>query len=125
MYALILNRQDKTWPPIFLSYCWHNSADAVANGSHKMPDALGATDPRVVKRELEERGLPCWLDIEQVGKVGGAMSWWRHQMETFSSLLALCAENSPATGEFPTQTPVARSFHVFFDLRLNKRLSKQ
>ena len=27
--------------------------------------------------------------------------------------------------EFHTQRPVARSFHVFFDLRLNKRLSKQ
>ena len=28
-------------------------------------------------------------------------------------------------GEFPTQRPVRRSFDVFFDLRLNKRLSKQ
>ena len=27
--------------------------------------------------------------------------WWRHQMETFSALLALCAGNSPFTGEFP------------------------
>ena len=51
--------------------------------------------------------------------------WWRHQMETFSALLALCARNSPVTGEFPTQRPVTRSFDVFFDLRLNKRLSKQ
>ena len=25
---------------------------------------------------------------------------WRHQMETFSTLLALCAGNSPVTGEF-------------------------
>ena len=45
-------------------------------------------------------------------------------METFSALLAICAGNSPTTGEFPTQRPVARSFDVFFDLRLNKRLSK-
>ena len=52
-------------------------------------------------------------------------SWWRLQMETFSVLLALCAGNSPVTGEFPTQRPVTRSFDVFFDLRLNKRLSKQ
>ena len=28
-------------------------------------------------------------------------AWWRHQMETFSALLALCAGNSPVTGEFP------------------------
>ena len=53
------------------------------------------------------------------------LSWWRHQMETFSALLAICAENSPVPGEFPTQRPVTRSFDVFFDLRLNKRLSKQ
>ena len=52
-------------------------------------------------------------------------AWWRHQMETFSALLALCAGNSPVSGEFPAQRPVARSFDVFFDLRLNKRLSKQ
>ena len=27
--------------------------------------------------------------------------WWRHLMEIFSALLALCAGNSPVTGEFP------------------------
>ena len=42
-----------------------------------------------------------------------------------SALLALCAENSPVNGEFPAQRPVTRSFDVFFDLRLNKQLSKQ
>ena len=52
-------------------------------------------------------------------------SWWRHQMETFSALLAICAGNSPVPGEFPTQRPVTRSFDVYFDLRLNKRLCKQ
>ena len=51
--------------------------------------------------------------------------WWRHQMETSAALLALCARNSPVTGEFHSQRPVTRSFDVFFDLRLNKLLSKQ
>ena len=52
--------------------------------------------------------------------------WWRHQMETFSALLAICAGNSPAPGEFPTaQRSVTRSFDVFFDPRLNKQLTKQ
>ena len=50
---------------------------------------------------------------------------WRHQMEKFSAFLALCAGNSPVTGEFPSQVPVTRSFDVFFDLTLNKRLTKQ
>ena len=52
-------------------------------------------------------------------------AWWRQQMETFSTLLAICAGNSPVPGEFPTQRPVTRSFDVYFDLRPNKRLCKQ
>ena len=43
----------------------------------------------------------------------------------FSALLAFSAGNSLVTGEFPAQRPVTRSCDVFFDLRLNKRLSKQ
>ena len=54
-----------------------------------------------------------------------AVPWWRHQMETFSMLLVLCAVNWPLTGEFPAHRSVTRSFAVFFDLRLNKRFSKQ
>ena len=46
-------------------------------------------------------------------------------METFSALLAICAGNSPVTSEFPSQRLAARSFDVFFDLCLNKWLSKQ
>ena len=42
-------------------------------------------------------------------------------METFSAFLAICAGNSPGTA----QRPVTRSFDVFFDPRLNQRLSKQ
>ena len=51
-------------------------------------------------------------------------TWWRHQMETFSALLALCAGIPLVTGGFPSQGPVTRSFGVFFHLRLNKRLGK-
>ena len=50
---------------------------------------------------------------------------WRHQMETFSALLAICSGNSPVRGEFPTQMAVTQSFDVSFDLHLNKRLRKQ
>ena len=39
-------------------------------------------------------------------------------MEKFSALLAICAGNSPVTGEFPAQRPVTRSLDVSFDLRL-------
>ena len=43
-------------------------------------------------------------------------------MKTFSALLVICVWNSSVPGEFPAQRPVTRSFDVFFDLRLNKRL---
>ena len=39
---------------------------------------------------------------------------WRHQMETFSALLAICAGSSPVTGEFPAQRPLTRNFDVSF-----------
>ena len=51
--------------------------------------------------------------------------WWIHQMETYSALPALCEGNPTVTGGFSSQRTVTRSFDVFFDLRLNKRLSKQ
>ena len=38
-----------------------------------------------------------WLMVESIviSTIIGKASWWRHQMETFSALLALCAGNSP------------------------------
>ena len=62
-------------------------------------------------------------DMEKINNI--KESWWRHQMETFSALLALCAGNSSVTGEFPAQRPVTRSFDVFFICALNNGLSKQ
>ena len=55
---------------------------------------------------------------------------FRHTMMTSSNgnifhvTAPLCGEFT-GPGEFPTQRPVTRSFDVYFDLRLNKRLSKQ
>ena len=72
-------------------------------------------------QEIDERSNinHCWIPYLM------SHLWWSHQMETFSALLALCAGNSPASGEFPAQKPVTRSFDVFLDLILNKRLRKQ
>ena len=79
---------------------------------------------------------PFWPQIDWTtcgGTISGeynlyvlhTFAWWGHQMETFAALLAICAGNSQITGEFPAHRPVTRSFGVFFDLRLNKPLSKQ
>ena len=43
------------------------------------------------------------------------ITWWRHEIETFSALLALCEVHPPLTGGFPSQSPVTQSFEVFFD----------
>ena len=43
-------------------------------------------------------------------------------MGPFAALLALCAGNSPVSGKFTSQRPVTRSFDVFVDMPLNKRL---
>ena len=67
----------------------------------------------------------CEMTVQIFGEIYPKKSWWRHQMETFSALLAIGAGNSPVPGEFPAQRPVTRSFDVFFDLHPNKRLSKQ
>ena len=80
---------------------------------------------KMIKRFGNKHGASMWLVVWGRQRKLVMCSWWRHQMETFSALLALCAGNSPATGEFPAQRPVTQSFGVFFDLRLNKRLSKQ
>ena len=52
-------------------------------------------------------------------------TWSLHQMDTFSALLTLCEGNPLVISGFPSQRPVKRSFDVFYDVRLNKRLSKQ
>ena len=43
-----------------------------------------------------------------------SVAWRRHQMETLSASLALCAGNSPVTSEYRSQRPVTRSCDVFF-----------
>ena len=60
-----------------------------ADGCHaKRWDCQACTDDR-----QNEECYYLWSKITH--------TWWRHQMETFSALLAICAGNSPVTGEYP------------------------
>ena len=36
-----------------------------------------------------------WSSIVHIMTPSSLITWWRHQMETFSALLAICAGNSP------------------------------
>ena len=54
-----------------------------------------------------------WLHASN-GFENKVITWWRHQMETISALLALCEGNSPATGEFPSQSQRRGALMFFF-----------
>ena len=74
--------------------------------------------------------LCMWRNLEEKGETNFICSpriitWWSQAMESVLASLAFCEGNPPIAGEFPAQRTVTRSFYVFFDLRLNKRLSKQ
>ena len=84
-------------------------------------------------------GNVAWLALTRKTETHGDIAWCcqRHWMghgqpymmtssngNIFRVTGPLCGEFT-GPGEFPTQRPVTRSFDFFFDLRLNKRLSKQ
>ena len=79
--------------------------------------APGGDELKQVQKYLQSCCVWAQIRILKLVHWYHAFPLWRHQMETFSALLV--------TGEFPAQRPVTRSFDVYFDLRLNKRLSKQ
>ena len=71
--------------------------------------------------------LECWniFRFDQLRVPSWHTPWWRHQMETFSALPALCVGKPPVTSGFPSQRPVTLSFGVFLGVCLKKRLTKQ
>ena len=76
--------------------------------------------------EMWTRAETSWDNSQySENRFSSSIPWWRHQMEAFSALLALCEGNSPVTGAFPSQRPMTRNFDVFFDLHLDNKLNKQ
>ena len=87
----------QTWSWLFQSYSCLDSRSLFI----EMLEVFWYVYPNVSKAFLYDVSKIDW-------------SWWRHQMETFSALLAICGENSPVPGEFPAQWPVTRNFDVCF-----------
>ena len=100
----------RNWPPGYVGSGWV---------------ACRLFEPALTYCEFDSKRQTSRMALSISLKKMHLKTWWRHQMVTFSALLAICAGNSRVTGEFPAQRPVTRSFDVFFDLCLNKRLSKQ
>ena len=68
--------------------------------------------------------FPCYVGIMYIN--GAMIAWWRHQMKIFSALLALLSVEFTGDRWIPLTKPSdARSFDAFFNLHLNKQLSKQ
>ena len=65
-----------------------------------------------------------WWIFPQKGLLCGDFMMTSSNGNIFRVTGPLCREFT-CPGEFPAQRPVTRSFDVFFDLRLNKRLCKQ
>lgn len=68
--AKVTNPDGEKIPECFISYCWNNSRKARNKPQNFTDTAISNTDPRDLKERIEETGIKCWLDIEQVGKVG-------------------------------------------------------
>ena len=90
------------------------------------PQTISSSGHRGQKLDL---GLYCYsvadLFWHTDNEVNRENAWWRHEMETFCALPALCEGNSQLTGEFPSKRPVTLGFDVSFDLSPKKRLNKQ
>ena len=79
-------------------FCWHWGEKGSHGDYFVVPGCTGGGlhDHLQCHQGLQIRHHDCLSFSVDV-----FVAWWRHQMETFSALLALCAGNSPVTGEFP------------------------
>ena len=89
------------------------------------PNFSGLVEILISPKALVMKYLVCMLIWSKRVLDRVCKSWWRHQIEIFSALLAFCTGNSSVTGEFPSQRLVTRSFDVFFDLRLNNPVNNR
>ena len=118
LFAWLLNFKVKL--TLHLFQFTPNGSPLVSNYQDLLVHAV-ANNKDDLARKLIRLGCDHWEKCEVSPTVSLNIShfaWWRHQVKTFSALLALCARNSPVNGEFPSQTPVTRSFDIFFDLHL-------
>ena len=69
-------------------------------------------------------GIPGKMNGE-VQRTRGAIHDDAIKWKQLSALLAFCERDPPVIGGFPSWRLATRSFDVFFELRLNKRLGKQ
>ena len=67
--------------------------DVIIRELPEMRDSVNCHNAHTVKQ--------VWLTHWGKNKIADILAWWRHQMETFSVLLAICAGNSPVLVNSP------------------------
>ena len=88
--------------PIILKFCTEYGSITVVLCAKLWKDWTTKTD---VTDERDYEKVEFKMSFGRMSYIAqaqaGHWTWWRHQMETFSALLAICAVNSPVPGEFP------------------------
>ena len=79
--------------------------------------------PVISYYSIPSLACPLVVRAQEKGATGSISPWWRHQMETFSMLLALCEGNSPVNSSHKGQWRGALMFSLNYVWI--KRLSKQ
>ena len=112
-FLLLLYPNSKFWKAHFL------------HGQHHFTDEAQFTEQRECFSILSCSKIiywPVWIrrvtSVNCCHSFAATLTWWHHEMETFSALLALCAGNSPVT-------LTKASDAGFLWSGLNKRLGKQ
>ena len=125
-------RPEKTYDGLSWDGCiypwWRHQMETfsplLARARHfPLPDGPGQVKLQVGQVDLNRFFL--FISYKQMEELQISRSRASDDFEKRQALLALCEGNQPVTGGFPSQRPVTRSFEVFFDVRLNKRLNKQ
>ena len=101
IYCIVYNnvRQGATW--LFMGATWYLPAGCPM-GNLIFPGVVKACHqcPWLLWYTISVR-ISSWFVTSFLSDIFMRFSWWRHQMETFSALLALCAGNSPVPVNSP------------------------
>ena len=107
-----------SWLPLISN--WQFSPDdIIQNGRRDLVISRDVSSVTLAMKIQQRSLFDYWWCLESAARIRCVIydmyhysPCWRHQMETFPALLALCVGNSPVTSEFPAQRPVTRSFDV-------------
>ena len=125
-----MNHSTQVYTYNLLSMLWGRSRINQLLGHTNMGYKLNLQVMYIIGFE-QNKGLPCWCILQPTRKIlvlesvrPSVIMMTSSNGNIFRVTGPLCGEFT-GPGEFPTQRPMTQSFDVFFDLRLNKPLSKQ